>query len=338
MSEGRGLRHAQWEDAQWGRVGAAVGGGAVRASGGLGGRISGGVNRGASPPDAPSRRANSAIFAAPLVVLMACFGVLPAEDRLPRAVQHEAARSRAHQPEENSMRVLGRTGVVAVAAGGLGLAASSIALGQELVVNGGFEQSNYAGDCCPICGSAITIPGWQAFRVDHLRNAALSPADERWVDLNQCSAGWVQQTVPTLVDRKYRLRFLLGSIGFSGCTPAARLVKVTFGPLVETIAIQEAEGITAHEFTVTATSDQSLLRFEGLTGGCNSGDLDNVSIEAILCGDVDNSGFADAIDLAIVLANWGVPSPKYPGADIDQNGVVDGADLSILLSSWGACP
>ena len=265
-------------------------------------------------------------------------GVVPTENRLVRTAQQVSAQSRAHQLEENSMRVLGRTGFVAVAAGGLGLAASSIALGQELVVNGGFEQSDYEDDCCPICGSGITIPGWSANFVDQLR-APAAPAGERWVDLNQCSAGWIQQTVPTVVDRKYRLRFLLGSGEFSGCTPAARLVQVTFGPFVETIAIQEDEGITAHEFIVTATSTQSLLRFEGLTGGCASGDLDNVSIEAILCdGDVDASGFVDGVDLAIILTNWGAPSPKYPEADANGDGEVNGADLAIVLSGWGACP
>lgn len=266
------------------------------------------------------------------------FGVVPTENRLVRAAQQVSAQSRAHHTEEIGMRVLDRTGVVAVAAFGMGLAVSGAARGQELVVNGGFEQSNYAGDCCPICGSAISIPGWQAFRVDQGR-APFSPAGERWVDLNQCSAGWVQQNVPTVVDRKYRLRFLLGSVGFTGCTPAARLVQVTFGPFVETIAIQEDEGITAHEFIVTATSTQSLLRFEGLTGGCASGDLDNVSIEAILCdGDVDASGFVDGVDLAIILTNWGAPSPKYPEADANGDGEVNGADLAIVLSGWGACP
>jgi hypothetical protein len=55
-------------------------------------------------------------------------------------------------------------------------------------------------------------------------------------------------------------------------------------------------------------------------------------------GDVDDSGFADAIDLAIVLANWGTPSPKYPASDINSDGIVNGADLATVLSSWGACP
>jgi hypothetical protein len=55
-------------------------------------------------------------------------------------------------------------------------------------------------------------------------------------------------------------------------------------------------------------------------------------------GDIDDSGFADAIDLAIVLANWGTPSPKYPAADANLDGEVNGTDLAMVLSSWGACP
>jgi len=55
-------------------------------------------------------------------------------------------------------------------------------------------------------------------------------------------------------------------------------------------------------------------------------------------GDLDNSGSADAIDLAIVLANWGTPSPKYPESDANGDGEVNGADLAIVLSDWGACP
>ena len=55
-------------------------------------------------------------------------------------------------------------------------------------------------------------------------------------------------------------------------------------------------------------------------------------------GDLDNSGFADAIDLATILTNWGAPSPKYPEADANGDGEVNGADLAIVLSGWGACP
>lgn len=54
--------------------------------------------------------------------------------------------------------------------------------------------------------------------------------------------------------------------------------------------------------------------------------------------DLDDSGTTNGVDLAIILQNWGSPSPKYPQADITGDGVVNGADLAIVLSSWGNCP
>lgn len=55
-------------------------------------------------------------------------------------------------------------------------------------------------------------------------------------------------------------------------------------------------------------------------------------------GDVDGSRVVNGIDLAVVLANWGVPSPKYPNADTNGDGSVDGIDLATVLAGWGACP
>jgi hypothetical protein len=61
--------------------------------------------------------------------------------------------------------------------------------------------------------------------------------------------------------------------------------------------------------------------------------------EAPLClGDVDASSSVDGVDLAIIIQNWGTPSPKYPAADVTGDGQVDGADLAIVLSNWGPCP
>ena len=55
-------------------------------------------------------------------------------------------------------------------------------------------------------------------------------------------------------------------------------------------------------------------------------------------GDVDDSTSVDGVDLAILLQNWGEPSPKYPRADINGDSVVNGSDLAIVLDGWGACP
>jgi hypothetical protein len=92
-------------------------------------------------------------------------------------------------------------------------------------------------------------------------------------------------------------------------------------------------------FLVSATSASTQLEFRGLSVGCESAIIDDVSVAEVVClGDADASGSVDGIDLAIVLQNWGVPSAKYPGADINADGEVNGTDLAIVLAGWGVCP
>jgi hypothetical protein len=47
--------------------------------------------------------------------------------------------------------------------------------------------------------------------------------------------------------------------------------------------------------------------------------------------DLNGDGIVNGVDLATLLAAWGVAG--HP-ADINSDGVVDGADLSALLASW----
>jgi hypothetical protein len=54
--------------------------------------------------------------------------------------------------------------------------------------------------------------------------------------------------------------------------------------------------------------------------------------------DVDSSGAVNAIDIAVILGNWGTAGGKYPRADTDGNGTVDATDLSTVLAGWGECP
>lgn len=77
----------------------------------------------------------------------------------------------------------------------------------------------------------------------------------------------------------------------------------------------------------------------GATGSDMNGNGIPDVCEAPPCpGDVDRSGAVNGVDLAVVLTNWGIPSPKYPGADVNDDGVVDGTDLATVLAGWGACP
>jgi len=51
--------------------------------------------------------------------------------------------------------------------------------------------------------------------------------------------------------------------------------------------------------------------------------------------DVDCSGAVDAIDLAAVLAAWGIGGGA---ADVNGSGSIDGADIAAVLSAWGPVP
>ena len=274
--------------------------------------------------------------AAPLVAFTACLALLAGSDVPVRGHPIPSANSNV---EEQDMKFGAMAGALSVVSG---LCLATSARGQELVVNGSFEQSNYAGDCCPICGSAITIPGWEASAVDQIlfnASAGFEPPPDgvRFVDLNQCSPGSIRQTLSTIEGKRYVLRFMMGSL-YEPCFPGARVVRIICGPIDETLVFKPGGGYEEFSFEFTANSNSTTLSFAGQNPGCESAEVDAVSVQPVLCGDIDDSGFADAIDLAIVLANWGAPSPKYPASDINGDGIVNGVDLSIVLSSWGACP
>jgi hypothetical protein len=69
--------------------------------------------------------------------------------------------------------------------------------------------------------------------------------------------------------------------------------------------------------------------------------VDEFTIEEVICedapactGDINNDGFVDGNDLAVLLGAW---ETADPGADLDGSGNVDGADLATILGYWGPC-
>ena len=54
-------------------------------------------------------------------------------------------------------------------------------------------------------------------------------------------------------------------------------------------------------------------------------------------GDIVQTGFVDAVDLATILAVWGTNGNPYPRADTNHDGIVDGLDLTFVLTGWGPC-
>ncbi len=55
-------------------------------------------------------------------------------------------------------------------------------------------------------------------------------------------------------------------------------------------------------------------------------------------GDLDDNGFVDASDLAVLLGAWGGFGPVGTGGDVDRDGDTDATDLGTLLGAWGPCP
>lgn len=51
--------------------------------------------------------------------------------------------------------------------------------------------------------------------------------------------------------------------------------------------------------------------------------------------DVNGDGAVNALDLTILLGNWGLTGPNRPG-DVNGNGVIDGSDLTLVLAGWTA--
>lgn len=56
--------------------------------------------------------------------------------------------------------------------------------------------------------------------------------------------------------------------------------------------------------------------------------------------DLNDSGTVNAVDLVVVLSQWGVTSacPETLVGDISGNGIVDAVDLTMILGAWGPCP
>ena len=234
--------------------------------------------------------------------------------------------------------------------------------GQNLLVNGGLEGPS--GPCASptVSPGSTAIPGWVVsgnWNIDWVRSPLGSttcscPLDGIYmVDLNgspnTVSGSAIRQSVVTVPGTRYRLSLSAVSNPFNTTVGTVKTLRVTTGSTVTDLAMVTGQDNWSScadwpwetrevFFEAVGTSTVIELRstFPNNAGGIY---IDAVSLTALVCpGDIDDSGFVDGVDLAIILTNWGAPSPKYPASDINGDGIVNGVDLSIVLSSWGACP
>jgi Protein of unknown function (DUF642)/Dockerin type I domain len=237
------------------------------------------------------------------------------------------------------------------------------AAAQEILINGSFEGLSNSPDCYsdnPSTGSNM-IPGWVVvgpYNVDWVSSSAACttpcPKDGlRYIDLNgsgspQAPASAVAQAVQLVPGARYEFSVYAVSNDYQSQLGGTKILRVRIADVLTDFVLtteQVPMGCPLPlwqkhvvRFTATVATNQVELRsmFDNNAGGIF---VDCASLIELACpADVDRSGNADGIDLAIVLQNWGIPSANYPEADVNRDGLVDGSDLAIVLAGWGACP
>jgi hypothetical protein len=74
---------------------------------------------------------------------------------------------------------------------------------------------------------------------------------------------------------------------------------------------------------------------EIIDGNATDYNLNNIPDDCECLADVDGDNTVGVLDLLLVIARWGQPSPL---GDVDFSGTVDVNDLLYLINTWGECP
>jgi peptidoglycan/xylan/chitin deacetylase (PgdA/CDA1 family) len=116
--------------------------------------------------------------------------------------------------------------------------------------------------------------------------------------------------------------------GIVGTTTANAIqvgnVNFTYTPTSSTVASVRLQ-VIAHGTTLTGYYDNAQMYPESAV---------NTTTPPLLTGDINGDGTVDALDLSILLSNWGKTGATGTQGDLNGDGTVDALDLSILLSHW----
>ena len=127
-----------------------------------------------------------------------------------------------------------------------------------------------------------------------------------------------------------------GAVAFAGTSVAAGGPDVIVGAPLDTSAGAYSGGAGIVDLAADCDADGQPDAIELATGQVDA-DADGVPDACQCAGDFNGDGFANGLDLGILLGAWGTSSPFYPRADMDGSGTVDGFDLGQMLFNWGPC-
>ncbi|MFO0829309.1 MAG: DUF642 domain-containing protein [Phycisphaerales bacterium] len=228
------------------------------------------------------------------------------------------------------------------------LLASTSAARANILANGDFELQPFwgaglAGDAGFTLVSGAQIPGWtiEAGHGVTVHNTALYPTISGNYSINLDGEGYgavnadLYQDFPSQTCGTYALTF-----DWKGWYVTAQpRMDITITDLVtgeEVAHVNFGSDQRLHHEVVgfTGTGHELRLRIrENPESGVNDNAfiLDNVSVELLPRGnpDINADGHVDAMDLAILLGQWG-----GCGGDLNQDGTTNARDLAVLLGAW----
>ena len=235
------------------------------------------------------------------------------------------------------------------------LAVMPAADAQNLVFNGGFEQTSVAGTvsgCCEVVealpAGEASLPGWLlgggGAELRGRESSCLDgPAEGgRWLRIGQgVGGGSVSQTIATRPGVRHAIRFTRWVESPSGAMVPLRVSAPGFSimlflPPDGPFCVPQIAARTTVEFT--AAAEASLLRFETFGGPADRHVLLD-AVEVIEAVDCDRDGILDGFaildGLVEDLDGDGVPDHCFCRSDFDGDGWVGGMELGRLFGSWG---
>ena len=116
--------------------------------------------------------------------------------------------------------------------------------------------------------------------------------------------------------------------GIVGTTTANAIqvgnVNFTYTPTSSTVTSARLQ-VIAHGATLTGYYDNAQMYPESAVGS---------TTPTPIPGDINGDGKVDALDLSVVLSNWGKTGATPAQGDLNGDGTVDALDLSIVLTNW----
>jgi choice-of-anchor C domain-containing protein len=194
----------------------------------------------------------------------------------------------AHDKERHRMKCI-------VAALVLMLGAPAFA---GIEANGGFETfvTTASGGSIPTGSFNFTslnagdtsITGWTigAAGIDLINTLWTSHGGSYSIDLSNVNNGTISQTLTTVANQNYELRFWMA--GNTGSAPTVKTMNVTFGSTtINNVSFNSSGfsnsnmGWTEYVYKFTATGTSTLLQFADTSGSASGVALDDIGVSAV---------------------------------------------------------